>query len=225
MSNLKLSTYWDVENRRYKETKPRYSDYAFARRFDKINVKGKKVLDIGCGMGDLMTYCKKREAYIYGIDISKDSVNYCKKKGLNVIIGDCRNLPFKNNSFDIVYSVGVVEHFKETHQAIEEHIRVTKEKAIILVPNILSPYFPITFIYHLLRGTIFKGYVRVSGKSYIRGYLKRRYRCKVEAFYISACLKELTKKFDKKLAEKLESNFMNKYFGHLLWMEIDKSKF
>lgn len=222
MSRPKLSVYWDEENKKYKKTRPRYSDYACINRFDKMEVKGKRILDIGCGMGDLMMYFKKRGADVYGVDISQESVNFCKKRGLNVMVADCRNLSFEDNSFDVVYSVGVVEHFKETHQAIKEHIRVAREKAIIMVPNMLSPYFLISFPYHVLRRTIFKGYMNVSGKSYTKGYLKRRYNCKIESFYLSSGLKELTRKFNKQLAEKIESNFMNKYFGHLLWMEIEK---
>ena len=51
---------------------------------------------------------------------------------------DARDLLFDKESFDVVYSLGVVEHFDETYLAIKEHARVTKKDGIILitVPNL-----------------------------------------------------------------------------------------
>lgn len=81
------------------------------------------VLDIGVGDGrmprDLMPFCK---VFFVGIDIT----DRCRESPTVSVIGDTRCLPFKENIFDVVYSLGVVEHFPETALALSEHVRVLK---------------------------------------------------------------------------------------------------
>lgn len=65
---------------------------------------------------------KSCQPKIYGIDLT----NRVKEAPALCAVADCRNLPFADNTFDIVYSLGVVEHFPETKIAIYEHCRVLK---------------------------------------------------------------------------------------------------
>lgn len=216
-----LDIYWDEENL-LAQNRPDYSGYACSRVFNRYFSKPGTILDIGCGRGNLIRYYLSRNYVAYGIDISKKSLSGCQD--LAVVEGDCRKLPFKDDSFDYVYSIGVVEHFKETHIAIKEHIRVCKPggTVIVLVPNLFSPYFILSLVVHIFRGTFFKGYMIVNGKSYC-AWNFRRYRFeKAEACYLSAGLRFLTKSFDQGLAEKIESNWLAKYWGHLLYVVIRK---
>ncbi len=71
------------------------------------NIKGKKILDIGCGSGELANELSKSAKQVVGIDLSKEWINHCKKsynnKNLNFIQANANNLKFsKNNFFDIV---------------------------------------------------------------------------------------------------------------------------
>jgi ubiquinone/menaquinone biosynthesis C-methylase UbiE len=52
-----------------------------------------------------------------------------------------RDLPFRDASFDAIYSIGTIEHFDETERAVEEMARVLKPggRAIIGVPNRYDP--------------------------------------------------------------------------------------
>jgi ubiquinone/menaquinone biosynthesis C-methylase UbiE len=90
-----------------------------------------KTLDIGCGLGE---FIKKNGS---GIDMNPYCVNYCKGKGLDVKKGKAEKIPFKNNTFDSVFCLCVLEHLKKPKQAIKEMARVLKPKGklILIVPT------------------------------------------------------------------------------------------
>ncbi|GAB4541208.1 MAG: class I SAM-dependent methyltransferase [Thermodesulfovibrionia bacterium] len=78
---------------------------------NQLNYKRKdlSILDAGCGTGGMLTYCKDYNSY--GLDLSEDSIRFCKLRKLNNIIrGSVCDLPFKDNSFDIVISLDVLCH-------------------------------------------------------------------------------------------------------------------
>lgn len=97
-----------------------------------------KILDVGAGDGRWIDVLKREgiKAEFYAVDIT-DKV---KEADANSIIGDARMLPFKDESFDFVYSIGVIEHFPESLIAVREHARVTKKGGYVfmIVPH-LSP--------------------------------------------------------------------------------------
>lgn len=74
----------------------------------------------------------------YGVDISKEVVRLAKKKFKektdvrNFKVGDIRDLPFKDNFFDILISLGTIEHIRENAQAVEEAFRVLKPGGIFI---------------------------------------------------------------------------------------------
>jgi ubiquinone/menaquinone biosynthesis C-methylase UbiE len=104
------------------------------------------LLDTGCGRGQYVIYANVLGFKSVGVDISSRSIKIamknCKKYGGKVLIADVRNLPFKEGIFDVVISGGVVEHFKESQQALCEAYRVLKENGVLLinVPHRMSVY-------------------------------------------------------------------------------------
>lgn len=80
----------------------------------------------------------KRGYKYYGVDISKEVVKLAKRKFStrtdvrNFIVGDIRDLPFKDNFFDIVVSMGTIEHIRENAKAVEEAYRVLKPGGIFV---------------------------------------------------------------------------------------------
>ncbi|MBU2639163.1 MAG: class I SAM-dependent methyltransferase [Nanoarchaeota archaeon] len=111
--------------------------YDFLRDYSKKLNKNSKVLEIGCGCGDGLK--QFRDNFVVGLDISEESLKLSKKNCNNLINADLFKLPFKKNSFDLVYSSGLLEHFKinKAKEAIFEIIRITKKggEIIIIVPN------------------------------------------------------------------------------------------
>lgn len=94
--------------------------------------KGKKVLEIGYGMGtDLLTWALEG-AEVHGIDLTEEHQRLAElnfkayDKKANLLLGDAANLPFLSNEFDIVYSNGVLHHTPDTVRCISEAYRVLK---------------------------------------------------------------------------------------------------
>ncbi len=93
---------------------------------------GKKVLEIGYGIGtDLLTWCLEG-AEVYGIDITEEhhrlaDLNF-KLHNLkaDLRIADAADIPFPEGYFDIVYSNGVLHHTPDTVRCISEAYRVLK---------------------------------------------------------------------------------------------------
>jgi SAM-dependent methyltransferase len=98
--------------------------------FDQL--KGKKVLEIGTGLGADHQKFSEAGAILYGIDLTRRAVEHSQRRfrvfGLktNLQVADAEDLPFENESFDRVYSWGVLHHTPNTERAIAEASRVLK---------------------------------------------------------------------------------------------------
>jgi ubiquinone/menaquinone biosynthesis C-methylase UbiE len=119
--------YFEAISERRNKLEPFIADYA---QFDRW--AGKRVLELGCGAGSDLLRFAKAGARTTGIDLSPRSASLAKTRLRlyncqgNVLIADAEQLPFKADSFDLVYSWGVLHHTPDTQQAIKEVYRVTK---------------------------------------------------------------------------------------------------
>jgi len=102
-------------------------------------LKGEKILELGAGSGCDIVSLAKKGAEAYAIDFSLQSIktiNYWSKR-MRVKItakrADIKKIPFPNNYFNMVYSVGLMEHFKNYLSLIKEQIRVIKPGGFLLV--------------------------------------------------------------------------------------------
>jgi SAM-dependent methyltransferase len=93
---------------------------------------GKRVLEVGVGMGaDYMEWLKAG-ALATGVDLSSASLERAQRRcelsghAPDLGVADAEHLPFPDNSFDIVYSYGVMHHSPDTAQCIREARRVLK---------------------------------------------------------------------------------------------------
>lgn len=109
--------------------------------------KGQKVLDVGCGTGVFGIDMAKQGGEIIGLDISPEAIRFAnhwaKKKDLTFkgLVGDAENLPFKDNSFDLVFFGAVLHHFPNPEKAICEAERVLKNggRLVLVEPNGNNP--------------------------------------------------------------------------------------
>ncbi len=94
-----------------------------------------KILDVGCGTGGNLEMLEKFGA-AEGVDVSDDALEFCQSKGLTVHKGLAEELPFADESFDVVTALDVVEHLDDDIAGLKEMHRVTKTggKTLIFVP-------------------------------------------------------------------------------------------
>jgi len=94
--------------------------------------KGRRVLEIGLGLGADHQQFAQGGADLTGVDLTEHSVVMVKKRmevmGLHskLVLGDAENLPFPDGYFDLVYSWGVIHHSPNTIRAAKEILRVLK---------------------------------------------------------------------------------------------------
>lgn len=121
----------------------------FFLKLKEYSLTAQTILECGCGSaGVLETIWQKGKNY-YGIDIAPLGIKLAKerlknKPNIKLSVSNVENLPFRNNSFDLVYAVAVLEHLSSAEKAINEMVRVTKKDGILLLtsPNFGSPFFP-----------------------------------------------------------------------------------
>lgn len=101
--------------------------------------KGKKVLDVGSGNGYVLSKYAIEGADVYGVDITQAGIDLCKARfdllGLSGIfqVADAQSLPFPDNTFDCVCSMGVLHHVPDTQKALDEIFRVLKPGGRLIV--------------------------------------------------------------------------------------------
>lgn len=91
------------------------------------------IADIGCGPGGNISSLKKFGS-VTGVDISKETLEFAKDKGFDKLIcADIKDLPMKDESFDVVSSLDVLEHIDDDVRAVSEMYRILKPGGILLI--------------------------------------------------------------------------------------------
>ena len=96
-----------------------------------------KVLDVGCGDGNLLLYLKRNKRIDgRGLEINQKNVQECLAKGLAVVEGDAEKdlVNYPNQSFDIAILNQAIQQFYEPRKVLNELLRIAKQ-AIITIPN------------------------------------------------------------------------------------------
>ena len=96
-----------------------------------------RVLDVGCGDGNLLLYLKKNKRIDgRGLEINQKNVQECLGKGLAVIEGDAEKdlINYPNRSFDVAILNQAIQQFYEPRRVLNELLRIAN-KAIITIPN------------------------------------------------------------------------------------------
>lgn len=93
-------------------------------------------LDVGCGTGEYLSFSMHYLPQVLGLDISKRYLQRCKPcKVSDLILGDVRALPFKDQAVDCVLCSEVIEHLKEQDVAVLEILRVARKFVLLSTPN------------------------------------------------------------------------------------------
>ena len=152
-----LDYFLKVEENRYKENPWMPSFYNYASEEN----KGLSFLEIGFGQGtDSIQFAKAGVNYT-GIDYTPKHFELAKLnfelRGLkgDFHLGDAANLPFEDNTFDKIYSFGVLHHTPDIEQAISEVYRVLKPRGVFVMSlyhkNSFFHYYKKVFIDGILK--------------------------------------------------------------------------
>ena len=98
---------------------------------------GSRVLDLGCGNGELLAYLRNhRQCSGYGIEIDDANVLACEQRGVNVVQLNLEEglALFEDRSFDVVLQLETLQHLRNTESMLRETARVGRI-GIVSFPN------------------------------------------------------------------------------------------
>ena len=116
---------------------------------------GARVLDLGCGKGELLAYLiKHRKCTGYGVEIDDTNVLACAQRGVNVIqLNLDEGLAiFEDASFDVVLQIDTLQHLRNAETMLRETLRVGR-MGVVTFPNfahwpnrlsVLQGHMPVT---------------------------------------------------------------------------------
>jgi SAM-dependent methyltransferase len=115
------------------QAEARYQLEPFIRAFAQFEAaRGLRVLEVGVGLGADHQQFAENAADLHGIDLTPRAIEHTRRRlaafGLpsKLLVGDAENLGFRDDSFDLVYSWGVLHHSPNTAHAVAELHRVLK---------------------------------------------------------------------------------------------------
>lgn len=109
------------------------------RLVDFDGYRGKQVLEVGCGAGVDLVRFARGGAIVTGVDLSSSAIDLARKnfaiQGLQADLREANGeqLPFPDNSFDLVFAHGVVQYTADDRKLVEECRRVLKPGALAIV--------------------------------------------------------------------------------------------
>lgn len=118
----------------------------------KMNLKGKKLLDVGCFTGEFLKLAKKRGASVYGFEMQSEAVELANKtfKG-RISQTDISGSNVPKRKFDIITLLAVIEHVNNPVKMIENALRMLKKGGVLMIEtpdsgsflaNLMGKYWP-----------------------------------------------------------------------------------
>jgi ubiquinone/menaquinone biosynthesis C-methylase UbiE len=115
--------------------------YAFARRY----AEGRRVLDTGCGTGYGAAELAQSAAEVVGLDVAPEAIEYARANyplpGLSFVLSSCTDVPFAQNSFELVVAFEVIEHLPDFRAFLNECGRVITPHGLFIVSSPNKRYY------------------------------------------------------------------------------------
>ncbi len=98
------------------------------------------ILDVGCASGFFLDVAAKNGLFTYGIELSSDGANKCKKNHKNTFNGTLEEARYQNSFFNFVTIYDIIEHVLDPNSTIKEVSRIIKPDGFIVIttPDITS---------------------------------------------------------------------------------------
>jgi 2-polyprenyl-3-methyl-5-hydroxy-6-metoxy-1,4-benzoquinol methylase len=100
-----------------------------------------RLLDVGCSVGATLLAARQRGWDAVGVDVSRDAIRFCRGYGLRCQTVDNFDLPFPDQSFDVVTAWHVIEHVEDVRETLSEWRRVLRPGGLLAMetPDASSP--------------------------------------------------------------------------------------
>ena len=163
-SDLRITTEkWDEEYRKCTQVPkidPKNPELQYSYRHIKKRLRlvpPGPFLEAGCGLAKNSCLLAREGVKVVGLDISMTAVKSAKQLFENegqkgyFVCSDMLHLPFKDNSFSLIYAGGAIEHFKDTLGAVRELRRCLKREGML---SATVPSVTLSLPYLMFRGNI-----------------------------------------------------------------------
>ncbi len=120
--------------------------FGLERRLDLIRrhvpLEGRRILDIGCGIGTFVQRLRQFSPHVYGVDVDQERVRRGATSLPYLAVAVSEHLPFADATFDVVLLHEVLEHVGDDRLTLGEACRVTRPggRIVIYCPNRLYPF-------------------------------------------------------------------------------------
>ncbi len=176
---------WDAVARRIPDVYGADSTQYYRRREITLlrrafgDLRGKRVLKLDLWNEAVNTrilnWMQDEGAEVYGLDVSEVTASRARANArgrLRLVQADIRDLPFASGSFDLLYTMGTIEHIDEYQRAVDEVARVLKPggRAVVGVPHKWDIFLRPVLVQVL---ELLGGYAYAPEKSFSAGELRR----------------------------------------------------
>jgi ubiquinone/menaquinone biosynthesis C-methylase UbiE len=138
------------------------------------SVSASKILEIGPGTGRFTSMLMDKAKSVTALDISSQMLRKLEEKvvdsgnKMETVVGDARNMPFSDNSFDCIVSINAISHIPNYEELVSECSRVIQKggEFIFNIPNLFSLYMPYAAIVNMtsksVRRKVFTKWYKIS---------------------------------------------------------------
>lgn len=114
--------------------------------------EGKRLLDVGCGVGTLLDLVGAKFQAVHGCDLSETALREARQRGVLSVCADLNRslLPYQDRSFECVTCLEVIEHVFDPLSLLRELHRILKDKGqlVLTTPNIRYFRNVLTLVWH-----------------------------------------------------------------------------
>ncbi|MDY6787462.1 MAG: class I SAM-dependent methyltransferase [candidate division WOR-3 bacterium] len=109
-------------------------DEILSKYIDSIKSRKKRVIEIGCGFGSNIRLINSKYDNVetHALDFSSKAIEIISEEIGNTYVADCRDTKLPDNHFDIVYSAGLLEHFRNERPIVREFRRIIKKGGYVI---------------------------------------------------------------------------------------------
>jgi 2-polyprenyl-3-methyl-5-hydroxy-6-metoxy-1,4-benzoquinol methylase len=131
----------------------------FSRFLRREEVRGKRVLDAGAGMGYFSRTLADWGAHLVAMDMGPALLSKVREKcAAEAVVGSALELPFSDKSFDVVLCTEVIEHTRDPRRAVAELCRVSAPGCLLLLTTPNRLWRPAVVVANALRLRPYQGY-------------------------------------------------------------------